>query len=91
MEYSGERRRRVEMDQISKLTEFERLAEASYAAMYDAEPHNVKDYRDDAQLYLAHAIDAAKAASLADEVARLERRSAEMAAAYNSQFRGVGR
>jgi hypothetical protein len=32
------------------IDEFERAAEAAYAAMYEARPHNVKDCHDDAQL-----------------------------------------
>ena len=61
------------MNEPDGVVEFERLAEAAYEAMYDAKPHNVKYHRDDALLHLAHAIEAAKAAGLTDEVKRLER------------------
>jgi hypothetical protein len=71
--------------------EFERLAEGAYAAMYEARPHNVKDCHDDAQLYFAHAIEAAKTAALGDEVVRLSQRAEDIRKVYNSQFRGVGR
>jgi hypothetical protein len=73
------------------IDEFERAAEAAYADMYDAKPHNVKDCYDDAQLCFAHAIEAAKRAGLADEVVRLRSRVEHIASVYNSQFRGVGR
>ena len=44
------------------IDEFERAAEAAYAAMYEAKPYSVKDCYDDAQLYFSHAIAAAKRA-----------------------------
>ena len=73
------------------IDEFERAAEAAYAAMYEAKPYSVKDCYDDAQLYFSHAIAAAKLAGLADEVERLSQRAEDVKKVYNSQFRGVGR
>jgi hypothetical protein len=73
------------------IAEFERLAEAAYAAMFDVRPYNVKDCYDDVQLYCSRAIDAAERGGLADEVARLTRRREHVENVYNSQFRGVGR
>jgi hypothetical protein len=72
------------------IDEFERAAEAAYAAMYGATPYSVKDCYDDAQLYFSHAIAAAKHAGLADEVERLSQRADDIRRVYNSQFRGVG-
>jgi hypothetical protein len=66
-------------------------AEAAYTAMYDAAPHNVKDFYEDACLYLAQAIEIAKHLGLADEVERLKKRSEAIDAVYNHQFRYVGR
>ena len=73
------------------IDEFERAAEAAYAAMYDAKPYSVKDCYDDAQLYFSHAIAAAKLAGLAEEVERLTRRAEDVRKVYNSRLRGVGR
>jgi hypothetical protein len=73
------------------IAESERLADAAYAAMYDAKPHNVKDCFEDALLHFGHAIEAAKLAGLADEVVRLTRRVEHVQDVYNSQFRNVGR
>jgi len=79
------------MSHSKTIAEFEQLAEAAYAAMYDAAPHNVKDCHDDAQLYFSQAIEAAKLAGLADEAMRLTRRAEHVRKVYNSQFRGIGR
>jgi hypothetical protein len=65
----------------------EELAERAYSQMYEAtRPHD--DY-EDACLGLMHAIDAARFVHRADEVARLEKRLANIRGVYNSQFRGV--
>ena len=69
----------------------ERMAEAAYAAMYDARPHGVKDCYDDARLYFSRAIEAARRSGLADDVMRLTRRLENIEVVYNGQFRGVGR
>jgi hypothetical protein len=63
----------------------------AYAAMYDAAPHNVKDFYEDACLYLAQAIQIATDLGLTDEVERLRKRSEAIDAVYNHQFRYVGR
>ena len=73
------------------IDEFERAAEAAYAAMYEAKPYSVKDCYDDAQLYFSHAIAAAKLAGLADEAERLKSRVEHIRNVYHNQFRGVGR
>ncbi|MCZ7594272.1 MAG: hypothetical protein M5U16_04650 [Hyphomicrobium sp.] len=74
-----------------EMADYEARAEAAYAAMYDAAPHNVKDHYEDACLYLAHAIEIAAGWGLEQEVARLKKRSEEIDAVYNHQFRHVGR
>ena len=76
------------MAERDTIAEFERMAESSYSAMYEARPHNVKDHYDDAQLYLSRAIEAAQQAGLVDEVGRLVRRRDHVESVYNSQFRG---
>ena len=79
------------MSERKTIDEFERAAEAAYAAMYEAKPYSVKDCYDDAQINFSHAIAAAKLAGLADEVERLSQRAEDVKKVYNSQFRGVGR
>jgi hypothetical protein len=81
----------MSMNEREAVAEFERLAEAAYAAMYDVRPRNVKDCYDDAQLYFGQAIEAALRDGLADEVARLTLRFEHVRNVYNRQFRGVGR
>jgi hypothetical protein len=68
----------------------EKLAEAAYAAMYEARPTAAKDCFDDARGYFAKAIDLAKRAGLDAEVARLTARLTHIVSVYDSQFRGVG-
>jgi len=70
--------------------ESERMAEAAYAAMYEAPPRSVKDCCDDARRHFGKAIEAAERAGAADEAARLKRRLSEVAAVYARQFRHVG-
>ena len=77
------------MAERDTIAEFERMAESSYSAMYEARPHNVKDHYEDAQLYFSRAIEAAQQAGLVDEVGRLVRRRDHVESVYNSQFRGV--
>jgi hypothetical protein len=55
--------------------------------MYEAAPYSVKDYYDDARLYLNKAIALASGADLE----RLTARSQHFVAVYNSQFRYVRR
>lgn len=71
--------------------EFERLAEAAYAAMYDVRPYAVKDCYDDARSNFRRAIEAAQGGGLSDEVMRLTRRLEHVEDVYNNQFRGIGR
>lgn len=79
------------MNAKAEMSDYEARAEMAYAAMYDAAPHNVKDYYEDACLYLAHAIQVATDLGLSDEAARLKKRGEEIDAVYNHQFRYVGR
>jgi hypothetical protein len=67
----------------------EKLAEASYDAMYEAKSYEVKDCFDDARSYFTRAIAMAKHAELDDEVARLTARLDHIVSVYNSQFRGI--
>ena len=71
--------------------DFERLAETSYAAMYEVQPYLAKDCYDDARLHLRRAIEAAQGDGLADEAARLTGRLEHLENVYNTQFRSVGR
>ena len=78
------------MNAKAEMADYEARAEAAHTAMYDAAPHNVKDCYDDACLYLAHAIQMATGLGLAGEVERFRKRSEEIDAVYNHQFRYVG-
>jgi hypothetical protein len=69
------------------MVEFERRADAAYAAMYDAPSHNEKDFKDDALFYLARAIEIARAIGLSEEVERLQKRSDGIMGVYSNQFR----
>ena len=73
------------------MADCEARAEKAYSAMYDAAPHNVKDYYEDACLYLSQAIDHAKKLGLTAEVERLTERMIHVENVYNHQFRYVGR
>ena len=70
-----------------RMLELEARAEAAYAAMYDARPHEEKDLKDDALLYLAEAQRIAEALDLPDDAARLKARTENIMGVYNSQFR----
>ena len=59
--------------------------------MYDVRLHSVKDFYDDARFNFQRAIEAAEAANLADDIARLTRRLEHVAHVYNNQFRGLRR
>jgi hypothetical protein len=72
------------------IAELERMAEASYAAMYEARPHNVKDHFEDAYGYFSQAIDVAKEAGLLTEVGRLTKRRDHVYNVFDHQFRNVG-
>jgi len=70
------------------MAEYEQKAETAYSAMYDAQPWDEKDLKDDALFYLARAIEVAEALGLADDAARLKARVDNIMGVYNSQFRG---
>lgn len=74
-----------------EIAQFEALAETAYSAMYDARPHNVKDYYEDAVMNLQRAIDTAVAKGMAAEAERLTKRRDHIETLYNRQFRYVGR
>lgn len=59
--------------------------------MYEAAPHNVKDYYEDASRFIAEAADLARKLGLADEARRLVARGEHYDAVYNHQFRYAGR
>jgi len=79
------------MNDKAQIADYVDRAEAAYTAMYEAAPRNVKDYYEDASFYLARAIEVATALGLAEEIERLRKRSEEIEAVYNHQFRYVGR
>ena len=70
------------------MAEYEQKAESAYSQMYDAQPWDEKDLKDDALFYLARAIEVAEALGLADDAARLKARVDNIMGVYNSQFRG---
>jgi hypothetical protein len=75
----------------AEITDNEARAEAAYAAMYEAAPHNVKDHYEDACLYLGLAVRRAADLGLEADVERLQKRLDDITAVYNAQFRYVGR
>ena len=78
-----------EPDGHREIVEWERLAEQSYSAMYDAPPLScTKDAYDNACFQLARAIEAEQKHGLEAEAARLIRRRDHIMAVYDSQFRG---
>lgn len=74
-----------------EIARLEQAAEASYTAMYDAEPHNVKDCYEDASASLSQAVQLALKANLPDVAERLKARAEHIRNVYNHQFRYVGR
>ncbi len=78
------------MNHSQAIAECERLAEAAYAAMYEARPHQVKDLYEEARGHFWRAIEAAWKGRLFAEVVRLTVRFEEVDAVYNHQFRGIG-
>lgn len=64
------------------------MNKAAYAAMYDAQPWDEKDLKDDASFYLARAVEVAEALGFHEDAARLKARSENIRGVYNSQFRG---
>src|SRR5688572_8966313 len=57
-----------------RLQHFKQKAEECCSRMYDSEPHNLKDWRDDACLYFAQAIRAAEELGLDSEKRVMEER-----------------
>ena len=68
----------------------EELGEAAYEAMYDALPRQAKDLYEAARAHFGKAVEQAKEAGRADEVARLTARIDHITQVFNHQFRGVG-
>jgi hypothetical protein len=77
-------------DPLAEVARFEKLAEASYVAMYDAQPRMAKSYYEDAMLYLAKAVTEAERAGNVAAAERLTLRREHIRNVYNNQFRGVG-
>jgi hypothetical protein len=73
------------------MAEWEARAEAAYAALYDAPDYDQKDLKDDALLYLAHAIRIAEALALQADLARLRARVDNIMGVWSSQFRPARR
>jgi hypothetical protein len=73
------------------MLDYEQKAEAAYAAMYDAEPWNEKDLKDDALLFLARAQEIADTLNLTEDAERLRARADNIMGVWNSQFRYRGR
>jgi hypothetical protein len=74
----------------AEMARCEQRAEAAYDAMYDARPPAARDFYDDARRHLSEAIEIAKRAGLAEDVARLTTRRDHITDVYDHQFRGVG-
>lgn len=70
------------------MLDYEQRAETAYSAMYDAQPWDEKDLKDDALFYLARAIEVAEALGLDEDGTRLKARVDNIMGVYNSQFRG---
>lgn len=70
------------------MAEYETKAESAYAQMYDAQPRDEKDLKDDALFYLARAIEIAQALRLEEDETRLRARVDNIRGVYNSQVRG---
>jgi hypothetical protein len=66
-----------------RLQHFKQKAEECYAKMYDCEPHNLKDWRDDACLYYAQAIRAAEELGLDSEKRAMEERVEHLRGVFN--------
>lgn len=73
------------------MLEYEHKAETAYSGMYDCEPWNEKDLKDDALFFLARAIEVADALGLEEDATRLKTRVDNIMGVYNSQFRHIGR
>jgi hypothetical protein len=73
------------------MLDYEQKAETAYTAMYDAQPWDEKDLKDDALFYFARAIEVAEELGFSDDMARLRARVDNIMGVYNSQFRGKWR
>jgi hypothetical protein len=74
---------------VAEMKENEKRAEAAYDAVYEASPSAAKDCFDDTRGFFGKAIDLAKRAGLADEMARMSARCNHIVSVYDSQFRGI--
>jgi len=72
------------------MVRLEAFAEAAYDAMYEAKRVGAKNRYEEARRNFDRAIDAARAARLPQEAARLTRRRNQVCRIYNSQFRYSG-
>ena len=72
-----------------EIAELEARAEEAYAAMYDTRGPSVKDCHDDAQYYLARAIEIALRSGRRRTAERLRKRKEHIHAVYDHQFRYV--
>ena len=70
------------------MVEYEQKAETACSAMYDPQPWDEKDLKDDALFFLARAIEVADALGLEDDAGRLRARVDNIMGVDNSQFRG---
>ena len=68
---------------IERLQHFKQKAEECCSKMYDSEPHNLKDWRDDACSYFAQAIRAAEELGLDSEKQVMEGRIEHVRAVFN--------
>jgi hypothetical protein len=68
---------------IERLQHFKQKAEECYAKMYGCEPHNLKDWRDDACSYYAQAIRAAEELELDSEKRAMEQRIEHLRGVFN--------
>lgn len=78
---------RVAIAPMREIARLEALAEASYAAMYDAPSYSVRDCYDDARGYLSQAIKIADLKSETEISARLKKRKQHIYEVYKHQFR----
>ncbi len=76
---------------IERLQHFKQKAEECCARMYDSEPHNLKDWRDDACLYYAQAIRAAEELGLDNEKREMEERIEHLRGVFNQLRTDGGR
>ena len=66
------------------MLEHEQSAETAYSAMYDAQPWDEKDLKDEALVYLMRAIEVAEALGLNGDVRRLKARVDKIMGVYKS-------